>query len=303
MKRAGFTAFVVLSGLVFCAAAGAMGTNSAIAEEDYSTEPAYIFFDGTKMYEKQDLNSAKFVAASAGTVLSRLRWTREKIEYGKRGLENWYEGVEPGGNTVYVKDSSLAQASFMADFDGDGKNELFLYGLDFETYKPGAKSGMIKVLKGGKTVTSINFEPMIYYDGERVPNYSGYEISASLISPKGFTPPLKLIKLEMHSKNESFPFGDAYFLWKAGELSHSFSVEQNWGPVHSLTCKAFFPVEKNGKANSVIIKESFEYGLEEAPGPGEGSYDRTMVYRWDGKGFRKVKDEKKYLKWVPNNPE
>ncbi len=276
---------------------GAVGVARA-ANGEAEGVSAYIVFDGAKMYEKPGNFSSEYVTAAAGTMITDASLTRVKTKSKKGGYEDWYKGTEPGGKTIYVMDSSLAAASLEADFDGDGEKEIFLYGLDYETYEPGAKSGMIKIIKNGKTTAFSYFEPLIYYDGKRIPDYNGYSISASVILPGGFSPPVKLIKLKIFSENESFPFGDVYFLWKNRTISHCFTAAQDYGPVNSLLCGVSFPKDKGGRKNSVIINETFEYGLDEEPKKGEGSYDRITEYKWDGKNFTKIRGEKKFKKWA-----
>lgn len=262
---------------------------------------SYAVFDVSELYEKPEINAQKTVTVPAGTEIKEIGYTDKYIGEPSNG-EAWLSGTIDG-RKLFMRDSVLAKAWMNGDIDGDGKKELVLYGLDLQKYREGNKDGIIKVIKGGKIAAEANFEPMIWAIPGRVPGDSGYAMAISLVAPKGFIPPVKFIKLSYRTSAEGYRFGDVYFLWRKGKMSHVLTVKEYMDPVDDLTCKAYFPVEKGGKTNRIIIKESFDYGSDEPPKEGQGGYDRTAVYKWDGKSFSLIKDEKKFRKWVPYDPE
>jgi hypothetical protein len=245
-----------------------------------------LFGDNVNIRENPSLKGKIADRLSIASVVT-IEEKTEEILVIKNYKEFWYrieykdgKGAKKSG---YVWGGLLAKGYLHEDLDGDGEKEWALFGIvgrakcrsEFEA----------RYVKAGRILSQLKFEAIETNISEG-PGSFYYFVYTGILDKDGFTPPLKLIRVNFEYGACDYANGDILFYLDGNKLRYGFSAVWVSGEAGSIDVKYIFPGDKGGKQNYIIIKYTAEE-LDMDTGKTVSSNTRYEKYFWNGSTLAK----------------
>lgn len=243
--------------------------------------PCYIYEERVNMRSAPDLKSDKVGLALIGEPLKILnRESKTEELYGIKA--NWYK-VEWQGKVCYIWGGLFGRLELEADFDGDGQNELLLSFTRTVLDSNGnekKRSKSLKLCRKGRLL-----EDLSTLEEEAVEAY------ISVISGKGFSPDLPLLKFRYHYAEVINHKQTRLYYWDGESFSLLAEIDDKEYMLGKMETTLLFPSDRGGKENTLRLElRETEYDDPESMTPiKDNVLEEVKEFLWDGKVFKKIK--------------
>ena len=242
-----------------------------------------LFADSVNIRENPSLR-AKVIARLPITHQVRIKERVQDILEIRKYRENWYRVEFSQGKKSlegFVWGGLLAKAYVHEDIDGDNQSEWIVIGISGA--EKGERIAEARLVKKGRLIA----KPVFHAIDVGASRFFIYTVSAELLPDKGFTPPMKIIRVYFTYEACDYPNGDVLLTWNGKQLRYGLRAVFSSSEFGGSSYQYIFPEDKNGKENHIIVKYTIEK-VEEDSGKRftRISYEK---YNWDGEQLRRVK--------------
>jgi hypothetical protein len=266
----------------------------------YEGNQVVVFGNDPAIYEKPLINSKVLFEPVPGTVLKLIDIAPGSMEFNGY-TEGWYKVSYKEKDKAlisgYIWGGSLAKAYVMGDFDNDGQKETVVMGAKYVKSEAGKKNAKLRYIKNGIAKNVLLFAPLgSYYTDERMFNENG--IKAEMTDSKGFSPPIKLFKIEFSAESCDHAYGDMYFLWDGKSLQKAFEALAGASDEIGGRVRVLLPSSGKTKPNGITVVTAWvPHNNDDRSKPHDVEID-TENYKWNGQHIVLENSKEEKIKWA-----